>query len=185
MAGEEIQTQCAHAKLKDQPTDHAIRFGRASQGSKGSPPEREDTVRAAAPTERHFSELSNREKGAKLIKLARTAVKKDHIGVQDPKDVRKWLIKPGERKYHGHFERFQCDPEYKAQCLRNGCVDKEAGSANGSRNPTMRAGWKRITKRQFAKSKKLPKEKERERRSQRLQSFRGLGTPITKGARIL
>ena len=173
------------AKLKDQPTDHAIKFGRASQGSKEPPPEREDVVHSAAPTERHFSELSNREKGAKLIKLARAAVKKDHIGVPDPKDVRKWLIKPGERKYYGHFERFQVDPEYKAQCLRNGCVDKEGRLRQWIQTPN-HGGWiEKDYEAAVREEQEAAKGKGKGKANAPTSIFRGLGTPGIKGARSL
>ena len=108
-------------KLRHQPTDHAIRFGRAVP--KGVPSGRGDGA-GPAPTEKHFSELTPQEKGAKLIKMAKAACRKDHIGILDPNDISKWLVEPKSRKYHGHTERMNCDPEYKAQCERNGCVGR-------------------------------------------------------------
>ena len=60
---------------------------------------------------------------------------------------------------------------------------RRAGSANGSSDPTTKAGFLRTTKKQSAKSKRLPKVKERGSRFQRLQSSRGLGIQSIKGAR--
>ena len=127
-------------KLKDQPTDHAVRFGRAVPT--GIPSSRVESVGASVPTERHFSELTNREKGAKLMKLAKAACRKDHIGIHDPKDVSKWLVEPAERKFHGHTERMNCDPEYKTQCERNGCVGKHGKLAQWIELPNRDWIWK-------------------------------------------
>ena len=108
-------------KLRHQPTDHAVRFGRAVP--KGVPSSRAEAG-GPVPTERHFSELTSQEKGAKLIKLAKAACRKDHNGIHDPNDISKWLVEPKSRKYNGHTERMHYDLEYKAQCERNGCVDE-------------------------------------------------------------
>ena len=58
-----------------------------------------DGARAGQLLHRHFNDLSKKEKGAKLVELAKRALRTDHIGFKDPKDVRVWLIKPGSRKY--------------------------------------------------------------------------------------
>ena len=86
-------------------------------------------LQASDVKETHFSELNKRERGAKLIKMAKKALRTDHIGTPDPKDVRKWLVEPKSRKYYGHSERFQADPEYAEQCRKNDTVDENGNLA--------------------------------------------------------
>ena len=126
-------------KLRHEPTDHAVRFGRAVP--KGTPPTRSEGT-GPVPTERHFSELSRKEKAHKLMKMAKAACRKDHIGIHDPNDVSQWLLEPAARKYHGHTERMNCDPEYKAQCERNGCVDEYGHLAQWVESPNGEWYWK-------------------------------------------
>ena len=59
-----------------------------------------------------------------LKHYASHALKKDHIGIQDPKNPEVWLVKPKSRKYHSHSERYEYDKVYARQCRENGAVDK-------------------------------------------------------------
>ena len=104
-----------------------IRLKLHKQGTERSGPSTKPpgVLKASTPKEGHFSQFDKRERGAKLIKMAKKTLRTDHIGLRDPKDVRNWIIEPGSRKYHGHTERYHADPEYAQQCHENGTVDSD------------------------------------------------------------